>query len=130
MLQTTISKLLSLIAVEMLRPVIALMSGDRQYGFVPGRMGIEAVHRVRDWYSTTGGAIAFIDIKSAYDDVPREALVGFLQKWNCQPEFIAFCRTLLTPNRVYTLYKGEISNRCFTSKLGVKQGDPVSPFFF
>ena len=102
---------------------------SRQYG-VATPHGAEIVYHTirsaldlhRDW------AVMRIDVANAFNTVDRVAMFDAL-KASSFDGLIPFLRTLYETASPL-IYRGDGGNATFTSRTGVRQGDPLSPFLY
>lgn len=73
--------------------------------------------------------IAFVDLKAAFDTVPRDKL------WSCLKDYKISSKLLKAVKTVYKRVRGEVridgkSSNGFEMHRGIKQGDSLSPLLF
>jgi hypothetical protein len=73
--------------------------------------------------------VCFIDFRKAYDSVWRQALLYKLQKQNIRGLFYNQIKSMYNNVQVCIKQNGQLSN-FFESKMGVKQGEVLSPLLF
>jgi hypothetical protein len=107
---------------------------ENQFGFMPGRSTMEAIHLMRqtmEFYRDKKKDLhmVFIDLEKAYDRVPREVLWWALTKKDVSKKYI---------DLIKDMYEGaSTSVRTTVGKtdefpitIGVHQGSALSPFLF
>ena len=72
---------------------------------------------------------AFIDFRKAYDSIDRNLLLSCLESYGLQGNFLNSIKNILNDVTLSVRIGNDISLP-FSSKLGVKQGDPLSPLLF
>ena len=71
----------------------------------------------------------FVDLKKAYDWVPRQFLFDTLALYGFPDKVVSLLRELYC-DKVFVKMGGHISQQPFTTKHGVRQGCPLSPLLF
>jgi hypothetical protein len=115
-----------------LRKVV--MISENQFGFMPGRSTMEAIHLLRqliERYSERNKDLhmVFIDLEKAYDRVPRDVLWWTMMKKGVSLKYISIIKDM---------YEGVVTNvrTCggvttnFPITVGLHQGSALSPFLF
>ena len=72
---------------------------------------------------------AFVDLRKAFDSVPREALWVLLRARGVPAELVALVRELYMDNAVRVAV-GPLRSASFSTSSGVRQGCPLSPLLF
>lgn len=127
----TLSKLVSMVIVERIRTAYESILLPTQFGFRKNRSTTDAIFIVQHILKMSSRErqplfLCFIDLKAAYDWIPREALFRVLEiRLKC-PKLIAILRSL------YTGTKACIKNlpRYFDTFVGCRQGALESPVIF
>lgn len=101
------------VIVDVLQPLLDPLFGDRILGFRPGRDRVHALAFAQR-LAEDGNRYVWIaeDVRNAFDNVPRGALMEVVAKYVPSPELVALIKRI-----VY------IDNR----KRGIPQGGPLSP---
>ena len=71
----------------------------------------------------------FLDIKKAYDWIPREVLMETLTQYGFKPRALGMIRALYA-DRIFVKTGGIMSDTPFSSRNGVRQGCPLSTLLF
>lgn len=132
-------RILARVLASRLGPILNKVIGPEQTAFLPGRhigdsirllqllpSALRAAHASGDSTLPSSGAIAFLDIKGAYDTVDRPFLYEVLGAVGVGPFVDAWVRVLLTDTRAVAMVNRAVS----VSKrweAGVRQGCPLSP---
>ena len=127
----TISKVLSAIIVERIREAYEYVLLRSQCGFRANRSTTDAIYILRQLLENTRRVkepmyIAFVDLKAAYDWIPRDALFKCLEIRLRSPLLVSILRALYTGTKAYV--KG--SKHLFDTLVGCRQGALESPVLF
>ena len=71
----------------------------------------------------------FIDLKQAYDRINRKYLLYKMAKYKFRTKFLTIIQSM-NDNIAYNVLSDGAMTSTFTSRTGLKQGDPTSPKFF
>ena len=119
---------------QRLRPHLLAGLHESQCGFRPSRgtadqlfsmrrvMELARAHQVQ-------AHAAFVDLRKAFDSVPREALWVLLRARGVPAELVALVRELYRDNSVRVAV-GPLRSASFSTTSGVRQGCPLSPLLF
>ena len=124
----TLSKIVSAIIIDRCQEAYEYILLPTQFGFRKNRSTNDAIFIIRHMLekarkSETPLYVAFVDLKAAYDWIPREALMKCLEiRLKC-PHIVAILRALYTNTCAYI--KG--STRLFDTHVGCRQGALESP---
>lgn len=127
----TLSKIISAIIVDRLRDAYEYIILPSQFGFRNSRSTNDAIFILRHVLEKSRKSkiplfIAFIDLKAAYDWIPRDALMKCLEiRFKC-PQIIAILKALYTNTNAFI--KG--SAKLFDTLVGCRQGAMESPTLF
>ena len=127
----TLSKIVSAIVVNRIKDTYEHILLHTQFGFRGNRSTNDAIFIIRHVLekakkSRTPLYVAFIDLKAAYDWIPREALMKCLEiRLNC-PRIVAVLKALYTDTSAFI--KG--TTKVFDTKVGCRQGAMESPTLF
>lgn len=129
-----IAKLYSRILEGRLRQHVEADLDEEQAGFRPGRQTQDLIFSLRSitdkWISRGQGAyLAFLDLKAAFDEVPREELWKALEKKQTPAKLLAAIKSLFHDPKGIIRLDGSVSSTFNMSK-GVRQGDSLSPLLF
>jgi hypothetical protein len=107
---------------------------EEQAGFRPHRDCIDHIFTLRQIMQQRKiykqpTILVFLDLKSAFDSVCREALWHCLLKYGVPPKFVNILRSLYSNSESRVSVYGKQS-KPFTTTSGVRQGCPISPFLF
>ena len=75
------------------------------------------------------GLLIFIDFQKAFDSLEWNFLLSCLEAFNFGPDFIRWVKTFYKNIQSCVINNGLMSDY-FTLERGVRQGDPLSPYFF
>ena len=127
----TLSKVVSGIIVERIRQSYESILLPSQFGFRANKSTCDAIFILRQILKTSKKSkkplyVAFIDLKAAYDWIPRSALFQCLNiRLRC-PRLVAILRALYTGTKA--CIKG--STNFFDTLVGCRQGAMESPLIF
>ena len=128
---STLSKVLSGIVVDRIREAYEFILLESQFGFRTNRSTPDAIYILRQLLVNTAKTktpvyIAFVDLKAAYDWIPRDALFKCLEvRLNC-PHIVSILCAFYTSTQA--CIKGSI--RLFDTMVGCRQGALESPLLF
>ncbi|KAM3286481.1 hypothetical protein P3S67_025280 [Capsicum chacoense] len=114
-------KILERVVERRLRRVVSI--SENQFGFMSGRSTTEAIHLVRDLH------MVFIDLKKAYDRVPKEVLWRCLEVGGVQVAYIRAIKDMYDGGKSRVRTAGEDSGY-FLAETGLYQGSTLSLFLF
>lgn len=129
-------KIISKCLVRRLRKVVEDLVGDSQNAFVPGRkmsdsclIGHEMLHSMKKKKGSALGAIFKVDLNKAYDRVRWDFLQKVLEEMNFPPKWVNWIMQCVTTVSYSVPVSGEPTEKIFP-KVGLGQGDPLSPYLF
>ena len=107
---------------------------ENQFGFMPSRSTIEAIHLLRQLMekfraNKKGMHLAFIDLEKTYDRVAREVLWWVLDKKMVSSRYIDLIKDMYD-NSVTTIRTTGGDTNEFPITIGVHQGSALSPYLF
>jgi hypothetical protein len=107
---------------------------ENQAGFRPGRGCIDHIFTLRQILEhrhcfQRPTMVVFLDLKSAFDSVDRQALWQCLSIKGVPPKLLSLIQLLYTNSRGRVKLFGKLSSE-FATFSGVRQGCPLSPFLF
>ena len=102
-----------------------------QSAFVNGRTIFDAIRTVIEYAMNRdiSGILVAIDFKKAFDSLNFNFLLRVLHAFNFGPSFIQWVRVLYNKASSCVMSNGFTSGP-FSLSRGVRQGDPLSPYFF
>jgi len=127
-------KLLGRILQERLQLIAENVLPDSQCGFRQGRGCVDMIFVARQLVEKAREHncllfTLFIDLKKAYDSVPRAALWQVLEKYGVPPTLLSVVRSFHEGMRASVRVKGHISDS-FGVRNGVRQGCTIAPVLF
>ena len=73
--------------------------------------------------------VLFVDLKKAYDSVPRDAVWNVLEKWGAPPKLVGLVRSFHEGMQA-TVRIGGDSSMGFDVRKGLRQGCTIAPSLF
>ena len=124
-------KLLGQIIQERLQYIAESVLPDSQCGFRQGRGCSDMIFVARQLVEKTREHdsllfVLFVDLKKAFDSVPREALWQVLEKFGVPPVLLAVIKSFHVDMRAAVRVKGSCSDS-FAVRNGVRQGCTIAP---
>ncbi|GJX44892.1 retrovirus-related pol polyprotein LINE-1 [Tanacetum coccineum] len=107
---------------------------ENQFGFMPGRSSVEAIHLIRSLMEKYRERqrdlhMAFLDLEKAYDSVPRELIWKTLVNKGTSRRYIKVIRDMYDGAK--TRVRTSIGNtEFFPVDVGLHQGSAISPYLF
>ena len=107
---------------------------EAQCGFVPGRGLTDAAFvlqqlMAKSWSHAAPLYLAFIDLRKAFDSVPRDALWRVLRAYGAPPLLVELLMDLHT-GTLAAVRLGALKGESFSVSCGVRQGCVVAPLLF
>ncbi|KAL6538155.1 hypothetical protein OROGR_012143 [Orobanche gracilis] len=107
---------------------------ENQFGFMPGRSTMEAIHLMRqlmEYYTDKKRDLhmIFIDLEKTYDKVPREILWWALMRKGISKKYIDIIKDMYEGAST-SVRTGVGKTEEFPIQIGVHQGSALSPFLF
>ncbi|GJR38233.1 ataxia telangiectasia mutated family protein [Tanacetum coccineum] len=107
---------------------------ENQFGFMPGRSSVEAIHLIKSLMEKYRERqrnlhMAFLDLEKAYDSVPQELIWKILVDKGTPRRYIRVIRDMYDGAK--TRVRTSIGNtEFFPVEVGLHQGSAISPYLF
>jgi hypothetical protein len=128
-LECVLAKLMAIIVDRRLRALDTGAGLESQFGFREGRGCRDALFAIRRALRRARGRAVyacFVDFKAAFPRVDRTVLWAVLEARGLPPVWLRYVQCMYAD--VEAVIQG--STETFAEELGVKQGDPLSPWLF
>lgn len=130
----TLSRLWGKIILNKLRTEVGDCIGEDQSGFTPGRSCVDNLFTLQQLIEKKKTRdqevhITFVDLKKAYDNVPRNKLLHSLKAFGVSDYLLKIVRELYQDNISYVKQGRNLSGPIHTTK-GLRQGCSLSPMLF
>ncbi|EER13465.1 conserved hypothetical protein [Perkinsus marinus ATCC 50983] len=129
-----IGKVYSGVLGQRLKPLAESFVGEKQFGFLPAKGTLDAVHvlrRCQEVCNRNGRRLSavFLDLKAAFDKVPRPAIWRALRLAGCDEKLISAIESLHR-NTVAQVKTQEGLSDPFPIDMGTRQGCRIAPLLF
>ena len=104
-----------------------------QFDFMPGRSTMKAIFLIRqvmEWYREKKDLhMVFIDLKKAYDKIPRNIMWLALDKHKVSTKYVGLIKDMYN-NVVISVRTSDGDTNDFSIRIGLHQGSALSPYLF
>ena len=131
----TVYKVISSLLAGRLKAVLPSIIGHSQSAFMPGRLLLENVllaTEIIQGYSkksTSPSAMLKVDMRKAFDSIRWDFIIACLRALNFPRLHICWIEQCISTASFSIVVNGQ-SGGYFRSTQGLRQGDPMSPYFF